>query len=51
MKSGEKVTIKNDDYPEFYLEVKRLGDQWLISIYKADGELLTEAAVKQDWPR
>jgi len=47
MKPGDKVTIKNDDYPEFYIEVRPVGDRLIISIFKANGELLTEAGVKQ----
>jgi len=47
MKPGDKVTIRNDDYPEFYIEVKPIGDRLIISIFKANGELLTEAGVKQ----
>jgi len=51
MKPGDKITIRNDDYPEFYIEVKPIGNRLIVSIYKANGELLTEAVVKQSFPR
>ena len=47
---SQKIVISNDEFPEFYIEVKPLGDRLVISIYDNKGELLVETAVKERYP-
>ena len=51
LKPGVVEWVRSDDYPEFYIDIKAIGERLIIQVWDHKGELLGAAEVKQLYPR